>query len=98
MYLGFPWACITHEFLKNAIQWEIKFTSSIHVLYHDKNITFQNQQTDTLSGFNPPPPIKILECVVMLIYSTVKNAILKKEYDFFNMFPSKDTNKQACWN
>lgn len=34
----------------------------------------------------------------MLIYSTVKNAILKKEYDFFNMFPSKDTNKQACWN
>lgn len=46
----------------------------------------------------PPPPKKILECVVMLIYSTVKNAILKKEYDFFNMFPSKDTNKQACWN
>lgn len=46
----------------------------------------------------PPPPKKILECVVMLIYSTVKNAILKKEDDFFNMFPSKDTNKQACWN
>lgn len=34
----------------------------------------------------PPPPIKILECVVMLIYSTVKNAILKKEYDFLICF------------